>query len=541
METLVSNTTLTLAIVFCIVIGSAAVLTWVWTVRFARLARARVDGVRAVLANVPRPVTAQHRTHLLAAAQERGGEVSHLWSEYDETLVADRHGRLLNTLDADYYFRTETLAPELLHNRVLAIMPSLLTVTGVLGTFLGLTLGLQGIDFDGTTDELTAGVRELISGASLAFITSVAGVLASLITQIVAKMHDRSVEKVIHRLQVELDEIFEKQTSEASLVSIMNSSSASEEYLAGLGEQIGRSLQEAVAPAMQRMAEQAAQQSEQVFEHLVDRFSSGFEELGRTLAERLDASSATLSQTIEYLGDKLAQQADEHNERMEELRAATARQVELLDERLPRVVEALEEATARLDAVSEHLAPSAENLRVTAESFEATSTAFRDVLADSVEAFEEISAKHNGAANSIAALTERLDTLAETTVSASDMLKDASGVLHDGLGGLREHQEKVLAGMKEQQSSFLDGLRSHQTETLEKLSNEVDGFRSALASWFVEYSKAVQEQTNARMNAWNEQTHAYTSSMLDAARALSAAVEEIDDALSRRADQKAAA
>ncbi|MGF0116030.1 anti-phage ZorAB system protein ZorA [Promicromonospora sp. Marseille-Q5078] len=457
-------------------------------------------------------------------------------------------------MDADHYFRSDTLAPELLHDRVISNRSSVLTVLGVLGTFLGLTAGLAGVDLAGNADQLTDGVRTLISGASTAFITSVFGVVASLIVQGVEKSAGHKVEGSIQALQAQLDRLFDKQTSEASLVSIMNSSEESEKHLAVLGEQIGAKLQETVgslagdlresvdhmqrsveeaitstiAPEMERIATMAAQQSSDIFEGLVEKFAGRFEQIGITLADRLDDASSTMSTTLDYLGSRMAQQADEHAERMEEMRSATQRQVELLEEHLPRVVERLDEATARLDAVSEQLAPSAENLRTTAETFERTSTAFRDVLADSVESFEEINAKHAGATEMITALTERLESLTTSTAAASSVLEEASGALRDGMAGMQEQQGASFEAVRAQQQSFLDALRAHQAEVLDKLATEVDGFRTSLTAWFVDYSGAVKEQTDSRMNAWNEQTLAYTSTMLDAARALSAAVEDIE-------------
>ncbi|MCK9792324.1 anti-phage defense ZorAB system protein ZorA [Isoptericola sp. 4D.3] len=543
-----------LTIAFCLAILGVGVQTWVQISRAKKRAVARITGVHAVVDEVPPPATVQHRAWLHQRAQEQVPDVAHLWGEYNETLVVEREGRLLNTVDAEHYFRTDTLAPELLHNRVLTTRPAVLTVLGVFGTFVGLAFGLSHIDLSGSADELTAGVRDLINGASFAFYTSVAGVLASLVVQAREKWVARTVTAQVEGVQTAIDRLFHKQTSEASLVSIMNSSEESQKHLAVLGEQIGSKLQETVgslagdlresvdhmqrsveeaitstiAPEMERIATMAAQQSSDIFEGLVEKFAGRFEQIGITLADRLDNASATMSTTLDYLGSRMAQQADEHAERMEEMRSASQRQVELLDKHLPLVVERLDEATAQLDSVSEQLAPSAENLRATAESFEATSTAFRDVLTDSVESFEEISGRYAGATDTITTLTERLEHLTSSAVAASSMLEEASGVLREGLAGMQEQQERSFDAVRTQQQSFLDALRAHQAEVLEKLAAEVDGFRTSLTAWFVDYSGAVKEQTDSRMNVWNEQTHAYTSTMLDAARALSAAVEDIE-------------
>lgn len=522
-----------------------------------RAANRRIDALRTVFADVPHPVSSNYRTLMLSRAEAHGDDVEHLWHEYNETLVGGRGGELLNTVDAEHYFRSDTLAPELLHDRTISGRSSILTVLGVLGTFLGLTFGLEGIDLSGSADQLTEGVRVLISGASTAFLTSVFGVTASLIVQAAEKRASGKIEAAIQSLQIDLDHLFEKQTSEASLVAIMNSSEASQEHLAVLGEQIGAKLQQTVgtlagdlresvdhmqrsveeaitttiAPEMERIATLAANQSADIFEGLVDKFAGRFEQIGVTLADRLDAASATMSTTLDYLGERMAQQADEHHERMSEIRSATQRQVELLDTHLPDVIERLDDAVARLDTVSVQLTPASENLRVTADAFERTSTGFRDVLSDSTESFERITDQHARAAETVSELTGRLENLTSSTTAASAMLEEASVTLRDGLSGMREQQEQSYAAAQAQQQAFLEGLRSHQAQVLDKLAAEIDGFRTSLTAWFVDYSNAVKEQTDSRMNEWNEHTHAYTSTMLDAARALSAAVEDIEGVL----------
>ncbi|MEG3615721.1 anti-phage ZorAB system protein ZorA [Isoptericola haloaureus] len=520
---------------FCAAILGIAVITVVQVLRAKARAESRIRGVRELI-DTDGPVRKEHRSGMRRKALESGSDVGHLWQEFDETLVEGPDGNLLNTHDADYYFRSDSMAPELLHSRILLTRPAVLTVIGVLGTFFGLVVGLTAIEIDGDADQLTEGVRELIGGASVAFVTSVAGVFFSIVVAAIEKWASRSIDDDVRSLQAFVDERFEKQTSEASLVSIMRSSATSEEHLATLGEQIGRSLQEAVAPAMEKMAQQAAHQSEEVFERLVGKFHESFSELGSGLAERLDESTRGLSDTIGYLGEKLAEQADEHHARMTEIREATRRQVELLEERLPAVVDRLDAVTDRLDDVSRQLTPAAAHLQATAQAFESTSERFSGVLAESVESLDRISEQQARATHDITVLSQRLDGLTESAVSAAGMLEGASSTLREGIEGIDEQQKQLLGSMRDQQSSFLEGMRTHQDEVLTRLRTEVEGFSDSLSAWFTQYSEAVTNHTRERMDVWNEQTHAYTSSMLDAAKALSATVEEIDTALQRRDD-----
>ena len=51
--------------------------------------------------------------------------------------------------------------------------PGLMTTLGILGTFVGITIAIYGLDF--TSDEITDSVTGLINGMRVAFVTSVLG------------------------------------------------------------------------------------------------------------------------------------------------------------------------------------------------------------------------------------------------------------------------------------------------------------------------------------------------------------------------------
>ena len=66
------------------------------------------------------------------------------------------------------------------------LMPGIFTGLGILGTFLGLVGGLKGLDFSNSS-ALEAGMNTLISGMDLAFVTSVVGIILSILWSIIDK------------------------------------------------------------------------------------------------------------------------------------------------------------------------------------------------------------------------------------------------------------------------------------------------------------------------------------------------------------------
>lgn len=76
--------------------------------------------------------------------------------------------------------KQEELIPPQYNQPIWHILPSILTMLGLLGTFIGLTLALAVIPFGGETDEILDGVKRALPMMGSAFWTSLSALFASL-------------------------------------------------------------------------------------------------------------------------------------------------------------------------------------------------------------------------------------------------------------------------------------------------------------------------------------------------------------------------
>ncbi len=445
-------------------------------------AHRRIRSVSAIIADVRPTPHKDERVEMVRRAKDTS--VEHLWQEFNETLV-EHDDRLSNTAGADQFFSTETLAPELIHGRLLAVMPSVLTALGVLGTFVGLTLGLDGITTGGTSEELAAGVETLISGAGTAFITSVWGVLLSLLATILLKSLETRTSKRIDALSSHIDGLFENLGSEHSLVQIMNSSKETVHALHELQENLGARLEKAFDGQMQHIAGQAADMNIQVMEQLVERFSEGFQSIGTALSERLDAASERLTEALDRTTATMDEQSKQHAAQMAELQQASAMQIELLSTHLPGIVENLDDAAARTEVATLRFAEASTALEATAGQLAEANTAFGDTLRGTHESAELV-----------AALSGKLSELAESTTTTATELAKAAQALDGGYDVLADKQQELVRSLTE----FLDS-----------------------------YEREVAKQVNQRMESWNEHTQAFTSQMVTATQSISTTVGELEE------------
>jgi hypothetical protein len=140
--------------------------------------------------------------------------------------------------------------------------PTLLTALGILGTFLGISLGLQGVDLGKikSTIDLINASTNLLSNMKVAFFTSLAGISTSILSMIVLHFGANGRREHRNLLRKELNEIAFIQTSERLLSRFDNTSEQETlktlqsvaHNLSGfsaevIGEAVGKAVKEAVS------------------------------------------------------------------------------------------------------------------------------------------------------------------------------------------------------------------------------------------------------------------------------------------------------
>jgi ABC-type transporter Mla subunit MlaD len=323
----------------------------------------RVSWFNKNLKEVSTQNVASKRIDLQSAAQQefKVDSVGHLWQEFDETLIEvrkDGETHLFNTFDAVYFFNSSTLAKGVTENRLVAAVPGFLTAIGVIGTFVGLQIGLSEINIssDVTLDEMKAGISAVIGGAKVAFMTSVWGVFLSVVFNFIEKLIELVIRNKIHKLQNKIDEIFPRLSPESQLQTIADNSSESRESLQGLAEQIGIKMQESMltatkgisealastlneimAPAINKLVDETSEGNQKALEDLLTKFMDGFGDQGtqqravmESASEKVNDSIAGMSNTMEAFIKKMESSQQASNEREKELISSVSLQVSQL-------------------------------------------------------------------------------------------------------------------------------------------------------------------------------------------------------------------
>ena len=500
----------------------------------ARRARALTMAAHQLLEGLEQDNLQQRRGEVHLRSQASPPAVGDAWREFDETLVSDGT-QLYNTVNAEEFFNEHRFAPQLVGNRFLHAIPTALTTLGLLGTFLGLTIGLRGLDLGSTTDEMRVGIQVLVDGAALGFTASLWGVAMSLLTNVFERWQERRVVAGVRKLQDRIDHLFKMKSPEQSLTDIAAHTSESSEALQVLHEKIGSALQESVqhvgentsravtdaiqsslAPIMADLASRAADQSAEVFKEISGQLTASFNEIGTSLAAQLKESSESMRSTLDYMSEQLARQADQHLTQMNTMQMAAAaqlsavteatnRQITLLDESLPRVVSGLDRAATLVGAATNGMEEVATGLGAVTTQLSTTTTDLARMLNEAIGTMNDLATRTSSAADAIASQQSAVTEVTREALTAAQLLHEASGALRHGFDGLTEKQNEFNESLGRQ-------LLKHSQE---------------MAGWLAAYRDEVSKQTAHRMSEWNAQTERFTSTMLSTTLALSEAVDEM--------------
>lgn len=115
-------------------------------------------------------------------AVKTGKHTARIFKKYEATIVfPNKEGKMKTDEEAEVYFDLDSVLSEIrINRRLLNAGSGLLVGLGLLGTFLGLTIGVM--DFDsGSTEAIQSSINELLNGMGTAFVTSLFGMFFSLL------------------------------------------------------------------------------------------------------------------------------------------------------------------------------------------------------------------------------------------------------------------------------------------------------------------------------------------------------------------------
>ncbi|BCB42479.1 hypothetical protein VagVIO5_16050 [Vibrio alginolyticus] len=490
------------------------------------------------------------------------------WREFEETLLLpgedfdDDKEVIMNTHLPAVYFNQKNLLLPNINLRYYNALPNILTGLGIVGTFIGLTVGISlaapGLNSNDIKDAKEA-LNTLLDGASLAFITSIVGLLTSLVFSAYEKRYIHLFNSTCQKLNSALDARVEYFSAERlaskNLAESQKQSLALQTFANDLAVSLGQVIEQHVTQPMISAIDELRTDQKSASDETVSKVMGEFaDKIAGAAGEEMKAFATT----IKTMSDSLESQVESLTKGQDEMQRAAQNAVsgmstamaegsakinEGIDEAVNSLLNSVEKSinsvTQQLDDASQKLASNLQQgleqfdnillkLTDTASHYQAMTDANKTLYSDiseSIRVIGELSEQANQTKPNQTNLdfqrtAETFQNYIQSLNNTSAELADSTSSVDSTLSTLREIQEQMTQVWNEYEERFSD-----LDTTLENLFRNVSSGLERYAS-----------QTDDYILGLDKHASEVVQSLAAATKEIADAIESLEDNLDRKAD-----
>ncbi len=429
-----------------------------------------------------------------AKTEDRNTEIKNLFEQNKYTKELSKafieyKGKLYLGQDVDYYINENSLDLSILCTRVLPLGAALLTGLGVLGTFVGLLLGLNGLHLDGNMANLQNEIRQVANGASVAFATSVVGVSCSLVLNLFEKFVAAWMARCVCSIQNDFVNLFPPVPAAEVFLDVQKNSRESANTLQYVRES---SRVSAGALLEVRGSSHAAADALQD----VQKSSRETADTLRDVQESSRDSADILGGLAEQIGSNMQKSLDSFMQAMFE------RMAESMSQSADKIASAIEKSLE--DTLRNTLVPSIDRISsasqdLASRQLESSETALESVLEKFMERVGQ------------AGDTQR-EAIQKTSDEFQQTIRSLSASMSEIMGQMKEQQDTLLARQQDQMDKLDSAFRNMSAEQGKNIEFAGQNMRAVLDEFRGQMEQEFARQT-ASLSGVTDSLHSSLSSM----------------------------
>ena len=387
-----------------------------------------------------------------------------LWEEYEKTLAYDIDGQKKTNIPSSEIFSIHKIARNSkLNLRIVEAASGTLVGLGLLGTFLGLTLGIR--DFDtANVQNIQISIQSLLDGMSTAFLTSLLGMGLS----IVYTLFEKRCRNLLLNSQIDLSERLDREFYVDDQQLLLNLLKPQLSFVNDSGDMIPISL------AVRDILKESEQQSKALKSFSTDlamQLNDGFDEiLSRhmqakiiPLIENIDTSTKNLIEHIYQMADAVTTPAtDLIGTVIDELKKSMS---SLITEFRSNISSS---ASHELEQLAVSLSEATNSMGMFPKSMENVTSILQVTIAEVKDAISEITST---SANTNASAMKQMQ---EQIAFATGAIGNAMTEVKEIMTSLTQTSEKSgqemitkLAAASENMGTFLNGIMANVSESVQ--------------------------------------------------------------------------
>ena len=449
----------------------------------------------------------------LSQEMENSDLIKGIWRKYQRTLISipGKDGlEKYSTVESESYFSVAAFT-EGMKGGLWSGLAGTFTGIGILGTFIGLTIGLAGVDTS-STGALSSSISGLLGGMSTAFVTSIFGIVSAIVFGVWHSQNMKRFGDAVSRFTDALDQVFIRKSVEEILLEELAESRAQRaameqlstdmaisicDHLPDVLDQLAEKMDSAMKGNLDTMlaglSERQDKQTEQLmqissntnslviggFDQLGDVLKKGVgqgaEELGNSL-KNLSSDIASLAEGIRDILDRSTKASSEANQKTldalneaiskmnETMEGMANKQTEETDKNIQRMTALMEEMKTTMKDIFDEMSASAKEQRAE----------IGKIAKDSADQTKENLSAINASVKELMAgiggqMQQMQSIIGKFAIDSADQTKENLGVINASVKELMAE----IADQMQQMQSMMDTHEKHMQETLDQMRQAV--------------------------------------------------------------------
>ena len=411
----------------------------------------------------------------LSQEMENSDLIKGIWRKYQRTLISipGKDGlEKYSTVESESYFSVAAFT-EGMKGGLWSGLAGTFTGIGILGTFIGLTIGLAGVDTS-STGALSSSISGLLGGMSTAFVTSIFGIVSAIIFGVWHSQNMKRFGDAVSRFTDALDQVFIRKSVEEILLEELAESRAQRaameqlstdmaisicDHLPDVLDQLAEKMDSAMKGNLDTMlvglSERQDKQTEQLMQissNTRSLVSGGFDQLGDVLKKGVGQGAEELGNSLKNLSSDIASLA-------EGIRDILDRSTKASSEANQKTLDALNEAISKMNETMEGMAnkqteETDKNIQRMTALMEEMKTTMKDI-------FDEMAASAK-----------------EQRTEIGKIAKDSADQTKENLGAINASVKELMAEIADQMQQMQSMVYTHEKHMQETL----DQMRQAVSS-----------------------------------------------------------
>ena len=448
-------------------------------------------------------------------SQEMGNSdlIKGIWRKYQRTLISipGKDGlEKYSTVESESYFSVAAFT-EGMKGGLWSGLAGTFTGIGILGTFIGLTIGLAGVDTS-STGALSSSISGLLGGMSTAFVTSIFGIVSAIVFGVWHSQNMKRFGDAVSRFTDALDQVFIRKSVEEILLEEL---AESREQRAAM-EQLSTDMAISICDHLPDVLDQLAEKMDSAMKGNLDTMLAGLSERQDKQTEQLMQISSNTSSLVSGCFDQLGnvlkkgvgQEAEELGNSLKNLSSDIASLAEGIRDILDRSTKASSEANQKtLDALNEAISKMNETMEgmankqteETDKNIQRMTALMEEMKTTMKDIFDEMSASAKEQRTEIGKIAkdsadQTKENLSAINASVKELMAGIGGQMQqmqsiigkfaidsadqtkENLGVINASVKKLMAEIADQMQqmqSMMDTHEKHMQETLDQMRQAV--------------------------------------------------------------------